>query len=817
MSLALPLKPGTMVASDFRVERDLARGGMGTLYVVTQLSTGHERVLKVMHSRLVADPRNRERFLQEARASARIESDHVAQVIAAGFDDHGIPWIVMELLRGEDLSATLARRNGLTPGEALEVFRQLGHALGAAHTAGLVHRDLKPENIFLAHPRREGVPFTVKLLDFGIAKLLEDSGNARNTGALGTPLWMAPEQAERSPLSPASDVWAMGLVAFTVLTGKSYWYAGNDPDVPIERVLREVFVDAIEPASARAAALGVGVPAGFDPWFARCVVRDPSQRFRSATEAVAALVPVLLGPGPTSEVPLTPWGQHTPPPGMAFVQVTPPPLGLVDPWASTPSSQGNTANWAGATPPPVALPYNPMSSPGRMSTPPPATPSGPFAIPSQPGYPPSQPGPGMSSPPPPPRGTSSTLVLVGGLGFLAVALIVGGVVLLMDPPRPRPRGEDAAVIVRPPTIDAGARVTPPVRLPPRRAVRVSTLGVGFEHSCALSPGGAVRCWGWNSFGQCGAPSFAPRAGATVVPGLTDAVEVAVGYAHACARLSNGTARCWGLNSSGQLGDGSATNRAAPSTVLGLTGVAQLALGEGHACALLVDQTVHCWGANGSGQLGDRSNQDRRYPVAVTNLTGVVEVAAGSEHTCARRADGTVWCWGASSFGEVGDGWTRHHYEPARVAGLTRAVALGLGPYRSCAVRDDGTLWCWGRNDSGQIGDGTRRSRSTMVQVPGLRDVSDVALAAFHACVITHDGALRCWGDNESGRLGDGTQTPRTPRNPTRALPAVAEVRALEAHTCARLTDHTMRCWGGNAAGQLGDGTVSPRFTATPVR
>ncbi|MEZ4392098.1 MAG: protein kinase [Polyangiales bacterium] len=847
MSLALPLQPGTVVASDFRVERALARGGMGSLYVVTQLSTGHERVLKVMHSRLVADARNRERFLQEARASARIESDHVVQVIAAGFDDQGIPWIVMELLRGEDLATAIARRGAFSPADALEVFRQLGHALGAAHASGLVHRDLKPENIFLSQARREGVPFTAKLLDFGIAKVLEESGDARNTGALGTPLWMAPEQAERGPLSPSSDVWALGLVAFTVLTGKCYWHAGNHEEVPIERVLREVFVDALEPASARAAAMGRAVPPGFDAWFARCVVRDPSQRFRSAAEAVASLVPVLMGPSPTAEVPVTAWSggtpapaspfsqhtqppaspfsqstpppvspfsqstpppvspfsQSTPPPVSPFSQHTPPPVSPFDAGASTPPPEFlRTAHWAGATPAPQ--PFNLPSSPGRHSAP--------HSIPSQPGY-----GSPSQTPSPPRSDGSSTWVLVGGLGFLALCLIGGGVVLLLTPsPSPTPQAVDAGSAPQPPRAarDAGAPTAPP-RLPQRPAVRVSTLGVGFEHSCSLEANGTVRCWGWNLFGQCGA-SPSPSAGITTVPGLTGAVELVSGYAHNCARLSDGTARCWGLNSSGQLGDGTVTRRSTPSRVAGLNGITQLAVGEGHSCALLVDQTVRCWGANGNGQLGDRRSLDRSRPVTVANLSGVVEIAAGNEHTCARLSDGTVRCWGASSFGEVGDGWTRVHYEPARVAGLTDAVALGLGPSRSCAVKRDGSVWCWGRNDSAQIGDGTRLSRSTYVRVPGLSGVSDVALAAFHACAIGNDGALRCWGDNESGRLGDGTQVARNPDAPAEPLRGVLEVCTTEAHTCARLADRSLRCWGGNGSGQLVGAPGAALFRPTRV-
>jgi serine/threonine protein kinase len=157
VSAGLDLREGAIFADQFRVVRPLARGGMGAVYVVEQLATRRERALKLMHPTLVSDERSLERFGREAQVSARIESDHVVEVIAAGVDRaSGTPWLCMELLRGEDLAARLAR-GPLAPAETREIVRQLGHALGAAHRAGIVHRDLKPENLFLAVSRREGV------------------------------------------------------------------------------------------------------------------------------------------------------------------------------------------------------------------------------------------------------------------------------------------------------------------------------------------------------------------------------------------------------------------------------------------------------------------------------------------------------------------------------------------------------------------------------------------------------------------------------------------------------------------------------------
>ena len=176
MSTLAQLPPGTLFAHDFRVVRPLADGGMGSVYVVEQLSTGRERALKLMHPQFVADPGNRRRFADEARAGSRIESDHVVEVIAAGVDEaSGVPWLAMELLQGETLYDRVEKRGAVAPAEAYEVLRQLCHALGAAHRAGVIHRDVKPENIFLATARRDGATVMVKVLDFGIAKVVQDA------------------------------------------------------------------------------------------------------------------------------------------------------------------------------------------------------------------------------------------------------------------------------------------------------------------------------------------------------------------------------------------------------------------------------------------------------------------------------------------------------------------------------------------------------------------------------------------------------------------------------------------------------------------
>ena len=148
------LANGAIFARDYRVIGPLRQGGMGSVYVALQLSTGKRRALKLMQRDLAARPDFRKRFELEARIGALIPSDHVVEVIGAGIEDDGrVPWLAMELLEGQDLATWLAARGAATVDETREIFAQLCHALGEAHARGIVHRDLKPENIFLGHVR----------------------------------------------------------------------------------------------------------------------------------------------------------------------------------------------------------------------------------------------------------------------------------------------------------------------------------------------------------------------------------------------------------------------------------------------------------------------------------------------------------------------------------------------------------------------------------------------------------------------------------------------------------------------------------------
>jgi serine/threonine protein kinase len=347
----LELPTGAVVAGDFKVLGPLAQGGMGSVYRVEQLSTGRQRALKVMHPGLLQDAVQRQRFAHEARASALADSPHMVDVVAAGVDEgSGIPWMAMELLPGETLSVVLSRRDTLPRAEVRGLFEQLGQALGSAHRAGVVHRDLKPDNLFLATARAPSEPFFLKVLDFGIAKVVLDSA-AGNTAALGTPLWMAPEQATTGGLiTPATDVWPLGLIAYQCLTGRHYWRAAEDPRAAGVGVLKEIVVDPLPQASARAGEQSRAglLPLGFDAWFARCVCRDRAARFPHGAAAAEALVALLSDTAPYTSLP---------------VGSPPPVLGL--PWADTVSAEA-AVRVSVKVSQPVVPPVAPVVAPGKV-------------------------------------------------------------------------------------------------------------------------------------------------------------------------------------------------------------------------------------------------------------------------------------------------------------------------------------------------------------------------------------------------------------------------------------------------------------------
>ncbi|MRG97374.1 protein kinase domain-containing protein [Polyangium spumosum] len=292
----------------YRVIRVIKAGGMGAVYEAFDEATRRRRALKVMLPGTIEDPILRERFAQEATITGGIESDHIVQVSDAGIDEGTrMPFLVMDLLTGEELGSMLERRGALPPAEVVLYLGQAALALDKTHAANIVHRDLKPANLFVT-TRDDGSP-CVKILDYGVAKVMVETTFQRRTAIVGTPLYMAPEQVlGDGAIGPRADVYALGHLAFTLLSGEAYWMNEAKSSLSLFVLFKKIMLGPPEPATTRAARRGVKLPPPFDAWFSRAANLEPQRRPERATQAIAELCEALgvVTSNPTIAVALPP-------------------------------------------------------------------------------------------------------------------------------------------------------------------------------------------------------------------------------------------------------------------------------------------------------------------------------------------------------------------------------------------------------------------------------------------------------------------------------------------------------------------------------
>jgi hypothetical protein len=321
----------------YRLETLLGRGGMADVWRATDTRLARTVAVKVIHATYAEDPQFAERFLREARVVASLEHPNILPVYDFG-DEGGIPFLVMPHLAG----GTLRDRLRGTPaplGVAAVWIRQLADALDAAHAAGILHRDVKPANVLLGRDDR------LFLADFGIAKMVETMTGLTATGVVvGTPVYMAPEQAQGQPASPATDRYALAVVAYEILAGRPPFEGDN----PLSLMHQHVST----PAPALSTKVG-GLPAGLDAVLERSLSKNPAERppsCRALADAVYAFVPTGAVPAVGSGAWGTPSGGMTAPTVLQSRGPTPP--------AGTPG----TKPWE---------PPFPTPAPGRPATPPP--------------------------------------------------------------------------------------------------------------------------------------------------------------------------------------------------------------------------------------------------------------------------------------------------------------------------------------------------------------------------------------------------------------------------------------------------------------
>ena len=272
-------KPSVMGATlgNYRITGTLGAGGMGAVFRAEHTTTGRPAAVKLLRKELTDSEELVERFFNEARAATRIQHPGIIEVFDFGYGDDGRAFLAMELLEGTTLRAHLARVKRLLEAEAVAIARGIADALAAAHGAGIIHRDLKPDNVFLVGGDR------IKLLDFGIAKLLDRAGDEASrtrTGSLiGTPVYMAPEQARAAgAIDPRADLYSLGCILYEMVTGAPP-FTGNVGELLAAHMFTE-------PVPARDHA---PISVALDALIARLLAKAPDDRPRDAREVVAAL------------------------------------------------------------------------------------------------------------------------------------------------------------------------------------------------------------------------------------------------------------------------------------------------------------------------------------------------------------------------------------------------------------------------------------------------------------------------------------------------------------------------------------------------
>ena len=406
-------------------------------------------------------------------------------------------------------------------------------------------------------------------------------------------------------------------------------------------------------------------------------------------------------------------------------------------------------------------------------------------------------------------------------------------------------------------------------------VGVTQVSVGGQHTCALTDGGEVLCWGAGANGRLGNVDSVDALTYVEVSGIggdedSKVLEVSLGEDHSCALRNNGSSICWGKGDSGQLGLGNdelTTN--VPTEVVAIlrnfSGVLGVSVGESHSCAWTEAEQAFCWGDGADGRLGNNGEVGLDIPTMVLSdgagepLSNVISMSLGSSHSCAVvgriREEGMAFCWGEGTDGRLGLGSTQKKLLPKRVVAVGESSGgdplmgvseVSAGKDHTCALlggeAGQGVV-CWGKGTSGQLGHGLTTGSNTPVGVlaPGetasggllLTDVRQVLIGDSHSCALVDEleeggngelpgGRVLCWGDHTNGRLGDVDVTAASAfplrvsnEQSTAWMYGATDLSVGASHSCAVQASATVSCWGNDGGdGRLGD--AKGVWSAQPV-
>jgi len=238
MALGVQLpEPGDVLSGKYTIVRILGEGGMGVVYEAMHNRISQRVAIKMLHPSMMKTGEFVQRFEREARAIGRLKSRHTARVLDVEETAEGIPYMVMEFLEGHDLETELERRGALPVVEAVDYLLQTCSAMAEAHDLGIVHRDLKPANLFICRQEGEAI---IRVLDFGISKSMDGDSSVTTTAtAMGTPLYMSPEQVRSArAVDPRADIWSLGIIAYEMLAGKTP-FTGENPTATIASIVAD--------------------------------------------------------------------------------------------------------------------------------------------------------------------------------------------------------------------------------------------------------------------------------------------------------------------------------------------------------------------------------------------------------------------------------------------------------------------------------------------------------------------------------------------------------------------------------------------------
>jgi serine/threonine-protein kinase len=276
---------GKVISERYRVIKKLGEGGMGAVYLAEHVFIEKKVALKVLANEMARRADLAARFLQEAKSASRIGQENIIDISDFGQTPEGLVFFAMEYLEGSDLGVTIREAGSLNWPRAQGIVLQICKALKAAHAQGIVHRDMKPENIFLIH--KEGKPDFVKLLDFGIAKVMgsmaEDAPRLTRTGMIfGTPEYMAPEQAEGKPADHRVDIYAVGCVIYHLITGSAPFQA----DSFMAMLTKHLLEDPVPPSARRP---DLRIPPALDHLVLKALEKERDKRWQNMDELMAAV------------------------------------------------------------------------------------------------------------------------------------------------------------------------------------------------------------------------------------------------------------------------------------------------------------------------------------------------------------------------------------------------------------------------------------------------------------------------------------------------------------------------------------------------